>query len=344
MNCKLTFLSLLLYFFSIFTSIAQTTKPVNLEFEARGDYKCVTVDGTKQKNESGFKGNIVNIILKGDITSKFSYGFRNRMNKMNTDNTFFDATDWLYLKYKPTKEISILAGKYIVLVAGWELLPAPIDCYALSEFCYGFPCYQWGVVAEYTTPNKKNTFSAQICQSPYEKEYKQLTGKAADMYAYNTTWTANYGIIEPYCSVNFMEYAPNKFINYLSLCGKIHIADNVQLELDYWNRATSKHTYLGKDYSVVGQLSYQPSTKWNIFAKTSYEVNKSGTDADYAVQNGTELTRISGGVEYYPLKNKNIRIHGNYSYSFGKNSNPNGEVKDKMSYVNIGVTWRGKVL
>ena len=60
MNCKLTFLSILLSFFSIFTSIAQTTKPVNLEFEARGDYKCVTVDGTKQKNESGFKGNIVN--------------------------------------------------------------------------------------------------------------------------------------------------------------------------------------------------------------------------------------------------------------------------------------------
>lgn len=330
--------------FSALSAMAQESKPVSLDVESRGDYQHVTVDGSKIKDESGFRGNIVNIIIKGDISPKFSYGFRNRLNKMNKDNTFFDATDWLYLTYKPTKNLSFITGKYIVLVAGWELLPAPIDCYSLSEFCYNFPCYQWGVVGEYTTNDGKNTFNAQVCQSPYQKPYKAATSKSADMYAFNTMWTGRYGFIEPYCSVNLMEYAPKKYINYISLCSKFHFADNVQLELDYWNRAASHQAFLGKDCSVIGQLSYQPTEKLNLFGKVSYEVNHSGTAADGAVMDGTELTRVSAGVEYYPLKEKNVRVHGNYSYAFGKNTNPNGVVQDKMSLVNVGVTWRGKVL
>ena len=94
----------------------------------------------------------------------------------------------------------------------------------------------------------------------------------------------------------------------------------------------------------MGQVSYQPTEKVNVFAKASYEVNKSGTDADVAVQDGTELTRIGAGMEYFPLKDKNVRVHGYYSYAFGKNTNPNGTLRDKESQVNVGVTWRVKVL
>lgn len=326
------------------TVMAQETKPVSLQVEARADYQRINIDGKKIKEGSGFKGNVVNIILKGDLSPKFSYAFRNRLNGINKDYNFFNSTDWLYLKYKPNKNVSLIAGKYIVLVAGYELLPAPIDCYFLSEFCYNFPCYQWGLVGELTTNRGNDVFSAQICQSPYQKVYENKAGKAAEMYAYNVAWNGRHGFWEPFWSVNMSEYAPHKFINYISLGNKFHLADNLQLELDYWNRAASGQGFIGKDCSVIGQLSYQPTEKLNVFAKASYEVNHAGTDADVAVIDGTELTRVGGGVEYYPLKEKNVRIHGYYSYSFGKNANPAGVVQDKMSELNIGVTWRGKVL
>ncbi|ATV37259.1 porin [Prevotella intermedia] len=326
------------------TVMAQETKPVSLQVEARADYQRINIDGKKIKEGSGFKGNVVNIILKGDISPKFSYAFRNRLNGINKDYNFFNSTDWLYLKYKPNKNVSLIAGKYIVLVAGYELLPAPIDCYFLSEFCYNFPCYQWGLVGEFTTNSGNDVFSAQICQSPYQKVYENKAGKAAEMYAYNVSWNGRHGFWEPFWSVNMSEYAPHKFINYISLGNKFHLADNLQLELDYWNRAASGQGFIDKDCSVIGQVSYQPTEKLNVFAKASYEVNHAGTDADVAVMDGTELTRVGGGVEYYPLKEKNVRIHGYYSYSFGKNANPAGVVQDKMSELNIGVTWRGKVL
>ena len=196
-------------------AMAQETKPVSLQFEARADYQRTDIDGKHIKNESGFKGYIVNIILKGDISPKFSYAFRNRLNGINKDYNFFNSTDWLYLKYKPNKNVAIIAGKYIVLVAGYELLPAPIDCYFLSEFCYNFPCYQWGVVGELATNSGNDVFSAQICQSPYQKVYENKAGKAAEMYAYNVLWNGRHGIWETFWSVNMSEYAPHKFINYI---------------------------------------------------------------------------------------------------------------------------------
>ena len=89
-------------------AMAQETKPVSLQFEARADYQRTDIDGKHIKNESGFKGYIVNIILKGDISPKFSYAFRNRLNGINKDYNFFNSTDWLYLKYKPNKNVAIM--------------------------------------------------------------------------------------------------------------------------------------------------------------------------------------------------------------------------------------------
>lgn len=342
MKIKSIIASLLLL--SSVTAMAQEAKPVNLNLEARADYQRTRIDGKNIKAESGFKGYIVNIIVKGDISPKFSYAFRNRLNGINKDYNFFNSTDWLYLKYKPSKNFAFVAGKQIVLVAGYELVPAPIDCYFLSEFCYNFPCYQWGVAGEYVSNSGNDMLSVQICTSPYQKMYEAKSGNAAEMYAYNLFWNGRHGIWETYWSANMLEYAPHKYINYISLGNKFHLADNVQIELDYWNRAASGQGFIGKDCSIVGQLSYQPTEKLNVFAKASYEVNNAGTDADVALTDGTELTRVGAGVEYYPLKEKNVRVHGYYSYAFGKNTNPNGVVQDKMSQFNVGVTWRGKVL
>ncbi len=323
---------------------AQERKKVSLDFEARGDFQYRDIDGTKMKDDCGFRGNIVNVILKGDISPKFSFAFRNRLNGIHRDYSFFDATDWLFLTYKPTENISVMAGKLIVQLAGWELYPAPIDCYYLSEFCYNYPCYQWGVTGQYTTGSGNDAFRLQVCQSPYQKTYKSLTEKSEDMYAVNAQWMGRHGFFEPMWSVNLMEYAPNKFINYISLGNRFHLAGNVQVELDLMNRAASHQAFFGKDCSVACQVSYQPVEKLNVFAKMTYEVNKSGTDADVAIMDGTEMKRVSGGIEFFPLKDKNVRIHGNYSYAFGKNTNPNGTVHDGETGVNIGVTWRAKVL
>ena len=326
------------------TLLAQESKPLSLSVEARGDYQREYVDGETQKDECGFKGNILNVILKGDISPKFSYSYRQRLSGINKDRTFFDATDWVYLNYKATENLTLTAGKQIVFVGGWELEPAPIDVYQLSEFCYNFPCYEWGVIATYNFSGGKDNLIMQICESPYQKAFKNIHGESGDMYAYNLMWYGKHGFFEPLWSVNMMEYAPGKYINYIALGNKLHMGRRVQLEFDYLNRASSRQTFFFRDCSVMGKLNYQPVEQLNLFAKVSYDVNKSGNESDLCVLDGTEITRIGGGVEYFPLKNDKVRAHAHYSYAFGNNTNPAGTLKDKQSAFNIGLTWRINVL
>ncbi len=326
------------------TVMAQEDKSVNLSVEARGDYQRTSVDGETLKDECGFKGNLVNLKLDGNISRDFSYGYRQRLNGINKDKTFFDATDWLYLNYQATENLALSAGKNVVLVGGWEFEAAPIDCYFLSEFCYNFACYQWGGSVIVNTTDKKDDLTFQLCQSPFQKHYTATTGKSADMYSFSLMWHGRHGFFEPLWSVNMMEYEPGKYINYIALGSKFHVGNRMQIDFDYMNRAVSGHAFWGRDCTVIGRVSVQPSDKLNLFVKASYDVNQTDKTADACVLNGTEVTRVGAGFEYFPLGNNKVRLHGNYCYSFGKNTNPGGTLQDKLSIFDFGVSWRVKLL
>jgi hypothetical protein len=106
------------------------------------------------------------------------------------------------------------------------------------------------------------------------------------------------------------------------------------------NRATSHQQFLFKDCSVMTELAYRPIDKLNIFAKYTYDVNHSGTEADMLVFDGSELQSVGAGIEYYPIRKKmDIRLHANYSYAWGNNTNPDGIMQDRQHYFTIGATW-----
>ena len=317
---------------------AQDGSKLHLLLEARGDYQRDYVDKEAIKDDCGFKGKYLNVILTGDITPQVSYAYRQRLNKIHKNSSFFDATDWLYLNYQATQHLSFSGGKQVVGIGGYEYDRAPINLYFCSEFWNNIPCYQWGVSASYAiTKNDKLTF--QFCESPFRSFYEH-----ADMYAYNLMWNGSHGIWNTIWSMNMLEWQEGKFINYISLGNEIRLAKNATLQLDYLNRAVSHQTFLFKDCSIVGEIAYQPTNKANIYVKASYDVNKSDNDADLMVHSGTELTRIGAGVEYYPLENKNLRIHANYSYAWGTNSNAAGTLQDKQSLIDLGLTWRMNII
>lgn len=341
---------------------AQERADAKLSVEARADYRRESINGVKNANNTGFKGNIFNILINGNLSPKFSYKYRQRLNGINKEYTFFDAIDWLFLTYHVNTNWTLSGGKWAVLCGPWEFDPAPIDCFQLFEFCYNFPCYEWGWWLGYQTTNRKDQFYLQMVESPFQKAYNRSGGKASDMYAYNLIWYGNHGILRTDWSVNFMEYAPGRFINYLSFGNSLRLTRNLRLGIDYMNRATTGQTFLFKDCSMTARVDYQPTPRLNLWAKASYDVNRAGKDtdpskpspeqtdhqdkprADLALYEGTEITRVGAGMEYYPLKNKNVRLHANYSYCFGKNTNPDGCLQDRQSILDLGVTWRVNVI
>lgn len=318
-----------------FAGLSAQSELVNLRVEARADYQQEFVDDTKLDDNCGFKGKFLNIRMDGNLGYGFSYSYRQRLNKPNKDASFFDATDWITLTYT-TGNWGFSGGKQVVGIGGYEYDRAPIDLYFCSEYWNNIPCYQMGVSVAYTLGNDK--FMAQVCQSPF-----RLSGH--DMYAYNLMWYGSHGWFNSIYSVNMIEALPGKYISYIVLGNKFNFGD-FSLELDIMNRASDEHVYLGRDLSVMGELSWRPDEKLNIFAKATYDVNNTDSTCDMCVLPGTEVTRVGAGIEFFPMPNgsEDVRLHANASYTFGDNGNLAGALVDKQSYFDLGVTWRINLL
>ena len=316
-----------------------------LGVEARFDYLNQAVAGHVDAPSSGFKVRYFNLRMDGQITSQFSYSWRQRFNRFNSLSDFAENTDWLTLTYKPTKNWAISAGKQVVMIGGWEYDRAPMDLYFCSEYWNNVACYQLGASVSYTTNDNNDTILFQVCQSPYQKSGANLVpddnGNMVvknNLLAYNLYWITSSDWYTGLHSMNLVEYQRNKFDFYLVLGNQFKFG-NAKIQLDIMDRATSFESL--DNFSIMGEFSYLIADRVNVFAKVTYDQ----TTDDYApglyFAPDMHITRVGGGVEYYPLGgkgNRDVRLHAAYSYNFG--NNPYGVLADKGSYLTVGLTWR----
>lgn len=307
----------------------------NLEIDARIDYQLDRLDGKTIDSNTGFEGKYLVIKLDGNITDNLSYSWRQRLNKNHSDGSFFDATDWVYLNYRIDPLWSVAGGKQVVAIGGWEYDRAPIDLYGCSVFWNNIPCYQLGASGSLDL-GPSDRLTLQLCQSPF------FTSSDRNLYAYNLLWSGTHGIFSALWSANMIEYRSGHYISYLSLGNRFTVG-KVALELDLMNRATSGQRFLFDDCSVMGELSYRPTPKWNLAAKMTYDVNRSRRAADLCVLPGTELTMAGACLEFYPLAGSasrhSLRFHANCYYSWGRNANEADVMQDKTLLVDVGVKW-----
>lgn len=309
-----------------------TNEILRLDVEARVDFQWNARDGHTDDSDTGFQGKYLVMRVDGMIVPGLTYSWRQRFNKMHSDASFFDATDWVYLNYEIDRW-GFQAGKEVVAIGGFEYDRAPIDLYSCSVFWNNIPCYALGVSAGYGITSS-DRLSFQVTQSPF------FTKENRNMYGYNLMWNGHHGFYDALWSLNLNEYAKGKYISYIALGNKFTY-DKVSLELDLMNRASSHQTFFFKDCSLMAELAYSPNARWKIHGKYTYDVNHAGTDADLVVAEGTELSMAGAGVEFFPLMNKRhrLRLHANCYYSWGKNGNPGNPMQNKTLFVSAGLTW-----
>lgn len=337
---KQLLLSALLIFISSVMH-AQENGLATLRIEARLDYMQEYRQGEVMNDNTGFKGRYLNIRMDGNISEHFSYSYRQRLNKPNKDISFFDATDWIHLTYT-NRNWSVSAGKQVVGIGGYEYDVAPIDLYIYSEYWGNIPCFRVGVSGTYTTDDKKDKFLLQFCESPFRGH--ELNVSNEQMFAYNAMWYGSHGIYSSIWSVNMLEYLPGKFMNYIALGNRLTLGQ-FQLDLDIMNRAVSTRDFLGKDMSIMSKFMWKPSDRFNMFLIATHDFNHSDDIGDWSVLPGTEITRVGGGIEYFPLKkSQDIRLHLACSYTDGVNSSPAGLLHPHQTIIDAGVTWKMDLL
>ena len=316
---------------------AQNNDKVNLGFEVRGDIYKSYINDTPNPAASGFRGKVINLKLSGQLTDNLSYNFRHRLNKPQTNAAFFDATDFFYLSYD-TEKWRFSAGKQTYMLGGFEYDLAAIDFYYMSEFSSQFPCYKGAVTATYKTANDELSF--QLTSSPFRQADQES-------YSYNFFWRGNHDWFSSTYSLNILESNPGEYIKYIALGNQVSFGRFTGF-LDIMSRSPWDSSDLGLNYSLICKLSYSPADTYNIFVKGSKDVNEwaAGTSFDKTVLPGTNVNKIGGGVEIWPVKNlgKNLRIHAAAHYSSGINTNLAGGHNPGEMIFNIGVTWRFRVI
>lgn len=306
-----------------------------LGVEVRFDYLTQALAGEPRPDVSGFEARYFNLRMDGRISDKFTYSWRQRFNRVNSLSSFAHNTDWLTLTYKPTDNWSISGGKQVLMIGGWEYDRAPIDLYFCSEFWNNVSCYQLGGSVAYTTNDGNDTILFQASQSPYDRPTNNY-------FAFNFHWTGTHGCYTALWSFNLMEYAAGKFDKYIALGNQFKFGD-AKLQLDLMNRGPKAKDLLFDNFSIMGEFSYLIVNRVNIFVKATYDKVGDSAIAASGLIPGTEITRVGGGVEYYPLGgrgNRDVRLHAAYAYNFGDNTNPYGTALGKGSYLTVGLTWK----
>ena len=320
-----------------------------LGVEARFDYLNQALDGEQLYDASGLAVRYINLRLDGSIGKQFTYSWRQRLNKMYSAQAFVDNMDWLHITYRPTANWAISAGKQVVMIGGWEYDRAPIDLYFCSEFWNNVSCYQFGASVAFTTNKGNDTILFQACQSPYNNailNYDEDGNKLGDLYAYNLYWTGSHGCFTALYSFNLVQYAPGKYDKYIALGNQFKFGD-AQIQLDLMNRGPKAKDLLFDNFSIMAEFAYLIANRVNVFAKATYDKIGESSIISSGLIPGTEITRVGGGVEYYPLGgrgNRDLRLHAAYAYNFGDNTNPDGTANGKGSYLTVGLTWKINVV
>ncbi len=307
-----------------------------LRLEARVDFTC-DYYFQDYSAEHGFAGKYLNFVIDGNITDKFSYHLRQRINSPNIGfaNTFFQGTDWAYLNWHLNDNFFLSAGKQVVAIGGWEYDTAPIDIYYGTEFWNHVVCYEVGASVNYKDDTGKNWLLFQVANSPFIKSSME------SIYAYNLMWYGNFGVFKTAYSVNMLEYEPRHFINYISLGNKLQF-DGVEMYLDLLNRASfEQERFFGQDFTAIYGIGVDIGKKWIVFAKAGYDFNKAQAHTtpdpfDQWVVPGRKVDFESLGFEYFPLGDRSLRFH-----LCGSHTSVDGDNKFEG---NIGLTWKVDLL
>ena len=294
-----TILTILLLLSAGFFASAQIE---TVYFEARGSAEL-------NGKQLSMNGEFLNLHVKGHIGQHFSFRLRQRFTKPLYDpKNPLNATDILSLTWHINSKWSLQGGKLPILLGGYEWDDAPIDVYYWNGFCNHVPqVYALGGAVIYDA-------------APGQQLILQCTSSIfhygnPNVYCLNLYWC---GHITPWWntmwSVNWMDDPYHHQMGYLCLGNRFEVGP-AALELDFMYRRSLKQKKAGFDGSLCARLEVKLGSKFVLFAKggadynDAVNVDPNGVAYDLTLPPGERYFFGGGGLEFFPLANKDIRLH-----------------------------------
>lgn len=284
-------------------------------------------------NGGQYAGNVradyLNLILEGNIGPNISFFWRQRFTKpLYNPNIPLNATDHLWLRWDINDHWAIQGGKVPIMVGSFEFDAAPINLYYWGMFADRMPdVYAIGgnVICKIAP---EQTLFLQFTQSPLGFGYNDLFHAGLIWYGritpwWNTIWSANW-MDDPTHSGFVVAGLGNRFE-----------AGHFGIELDALYRTGLAKDYLSADYSAILKLEYKFPVV-TLFTKGSFDYNKDFAE-DFVPVRSRFLT-VGGGIEVFPLKNDDIRLHAVYW------TNSDAACSNFGHHFAFGITYRLRVI
>ncbi|SIS87067.1 Phosphate-selective porin O and P [Kaistella chaponensis] len=308
---------------------------LNIFFHIQSSFDVVSEQS--KETDMAFKARQFRLEIKGNLTDKLFYRFRQRLNKPTNPQSLDNlgkATDYIYVGYKATDKITLITGKQRQAWGGFEFDLNAINVHEYSDFINAMDNSMMGGTIIYT-PFKNQEFQFQITNnrnSYLEDIYGDLSAQGIEQshspLAYVINWNGSFlnKRFQTRWAYGIQTEAKNNYSKMITLGTKYNL-EQFQLTFDFMN-ADEKIDRLGiatKDgakwleqnnqkifrdvtyNTLILKAEFQPKPEWNIFAKGMYETTSVKDVVNYD-DDFRKAYGYMGGVEYLPFKDQDLRL------------------------------------
>lgn len=328
------------------SKIEKKTNRFNLYLNMQGTFNAYfndnnvidETDGVQEINEFAFKMNQLRIEVKGNITDRIFYRYRQRLNRANNPQALDNlpnSIDYAALGFHVSDKLAVFAGKQSTCFGGFEFDLNPVEVYQYCDMLEYMSNFLTGVDFSYWL-NKNNELRFQIVDSRNGK-FSEFYGPvpaginpAKAPLGYTLNWNGSFfeNMLKTRWSASIFHEATNKNWYYYALgtelnLKKFHMFFDFMYSTDNLDRTgiiSEMARNAGYDtrildtryLSLVAHFDYRILPKVNVFVKGMYET-ASVDKTNGVTEKGKYRTSWGylGGIEYYPMK-ENLHFFLNY--------------------------------
>ena len=353
--------------FERMTQLEKKTDRFNLYLNMQGSFNVYFSDG----NEEGtaFRMDQLRLEMKGNITDRIYYRYRQRLNRSNNPQTLDNlptSIDYAAVGFHITDRFSVFAGKQCTAFGGFEFDLNPIEVYQYCDLIEYMSNFLTGVDFAYR-PVPEHEFRFQVVDSR-NGSFKDLYGevpadieRAKSPLGYTLNWNGNLfdnklrtrwsaSIFHEAKKKNWYYYALgtevalNRFGGFFDFLYSSEELDRTGIiSMITANDGYDTRALYTRYLSCILHLNYRFLSKWNVFAKGMYDT-ASVHKVNGQLEKGKYRTSWGyiAGIEYYPME-KNLHFFLNYigrSFEYTDRAKVFGVGNNQPQRIELGLIYQ----
>jgi len=288
---------------------------------------------------SYFSNEVFRLEIKGYVAKKLYFRFRDKYTALaspqSVDNISL-STDMAFLRYDLSKKWSFSMGKLYIDWGGWEYDYNPIDIYKYSELMDYSDVFLTGAGATYNA-DTNHAFSLQILNS-HSKSIKELHQNVTDItpakapLALAATWHGSMinGQFNTIWSASVLTEAKNNYAYYFAFGNQFKMKKwlveyDLKFSLEDLDRTGMIESFVPPSSNAVHDTRYVSHwchSQYHVTKRLDLALVLMLDKAFWYKDGATRLMRTTWGIipsiEYYPIKDYNLRLFAAYIGKFNQ--------------------------